>query len=173
MPIEAEVKIPVPCDRLDNIVRAIEDEGFLLIDDSVEEDIYYSHPCRDLLGRDEALRIRRKRDSVTITYKGPKIEHDFMKLREEIESRADPNMAGILEALGFKPSVVVRKRRSIYSKDGLMIMVDRVEGLGCFIEIEADASRKDLVEDIAKKIGVDLARSVRESYAHMMLRHKG
>ena len=51
----------------------------------------------------------------------------------------DPlQMEQILLALGFVLSAQVRKRSSKYSYEGVVLALDEVEGLGSFVEVEAE-----------------------------------
>src|SRR6185295_1225240 len=88
-----------------------------------------------------------------VTYKGPKLDKTT-KTRCEIELPLDPadhdgsQFASLLDALGFTPVAVVRKRRRSfritageYEVDGAL---DELDGLGCFVELELQANDETL-----------------------------
>lgn len=113
-----------------------------------QEDAYLAHPARDFARSGEALRIRTSGASNAVTYKGPK-RPGATKTREEIEvpfADGPERLAQtrrLFEALGFRPVFVVRKARTPYrlSYRGrpLEVVLDEVEGLGTFVEVETIA----------------------------------
>ncbi len=82
MPIEVEVKFPVP--DLAAVQSQLEGLGATPSQAVEEIDVYYRHPARDFAATDEALRIRRVGPANRITYKGPKVD-PTTKTRQEIE----------------------------------------------------------------------------------------
>jgi adenylate cyclase class 2 len=105
---------------------------------SVEQvDRYLDHPCRSFADTDEALRVRVDDDGAVATYKRPKLD-EATKSRREVEVGVeDPEAAlAMFERLGFEPQPPVRKRRRTFAWEGATVVVDRVEGLGAFVELE-------------------------------------
>ncbi|ASA77205.1 class IV adenylate cyclase [Thermococcus sp. 5-4] len=155
-------------------------ENFKLIRKEYHEDTYFRHPCRDFAETDEALRIRIRRFNghfeAFLTYKGPKIDQNS-KTRMEIEVPiSDPDKhTEILRNLGFEEVLTIEKTREKYYVDkGIIIDLDEVNGLGKFIEIEALAEGKEVVEETVKilreileSLGVE--RFERRSYLELML----
>jgi adenylate cyclase class 2 len=145
-------------------------------------DLYFTHPARDFVRTDEALRIRRQGPSNSITYKGPKIDKTT-KTRREIELPFPPGQqsaeawAGLLEALGFTPVAEVRKlRRKVdISWQGRRVegSLDDVEQLGSFVELEllvhetGVESAKACIASLAESLG--LRDSERRSYLELLL----
>ena len=138
--------------------------------------------ARDFAHTDEALRIRRVDQKNYVTYKGPKIDRTT-KTRQEIEIDLPPGeqgfaeFAALLAALGFRPVADVRKRRRTVALDWQQQQVeaalDRVEGVGTFVELEImaddaglDAARASLAE-LAARLG--LQDSQRRSYLELLL----
>ncbi len=80
-------------------------------------------------------------------------------------------MEQILGHLGFALSATVRKRRSKYSYQGLTLALDEVEGLGSFLEVEAQAEA-DIDEPrrrVLKVLGeLGLDESIRSSYLELL-----
>lgn len=111
----------------------------------VEEDVYYSHPCRDFEKSDEALRLRADREAggktlFTLTYKGPRAP-GFVKVREEVSlelhSREEYDaLSRVLEKLGFAPLTKITKLREEFDCAQAIVSLDEVAGLGHFIEVE-------------------------------------
>lgn len=125
------------------------------------EDFYYAHPSRDFGRTDEALRLRKTEEASELTYKGPRMQSQSVKAREEITLRTDNplTVARIIERLGFTESFVVRKNRNSYILDKLKVEVDDVEGLGEFVELEvlteSPERSKELMETARTELGLD------------------
>lgn len=154
---------------------------------SEQVDRYFAHPCRDFAATDEALRLRWEGGAAAITWKGPKID-PRTKTRREIEipltapapedgPAAIDHWTSLLEALGFRAvhEVVKRRRAATVEWRGATIEValDRVAGLGEFVELEARAAGEDLaaardrVESLARALGC--ADAERRSYLELLL----
>ena len=145
-------------------------------------DLYFSHPARDFAKTDEALRIRRAGRHNFITYKGPKID-STTKTRCEVEvalapgSKAADQITRLLESLGFRPVGEVRKHRRAASVDWqgqtIEVLLDEVEGLGKFVELELQVDRAGLDEaraaiaSLAVRLG--LSHNQRRSYLELLL----
>ena len=147
-----------------------------VIDELIQIDTYYQHPCVDFVATDEALRIRLSGSEAKITYKGPKLDKDT-KMRAEHETTVDnPAEARmILERLGFHEVGTVEKRRQRFQQGDLCIAIDEVRNLGSFIEIEA--LTEDQIESAKERIfsflrGIGIARecTIRDSYLELLLK---
>ncbi|AFK51019.1 putative adenylyl cyclase CyaB [Thermogladius calderae 1633] len=140
---ETEAKIRVNGSR-EAVVTWFTSIGFQYVDSCYEEDVYYTHPCRDFAETDEALRFRYRRcssgDAYILTYKGPRVNEGFIKTRLELETRLEESQVKsvlrMLEMLGFTGKFVVRKNRVTLRNGGLTVSVDEVEDLGVFVEVE-------------------------------------
>lgn len=76
-----------------------------------------------------------------------------------------------------EPLVIVRKRREILLLDNVRIHLDEVEGLGCFVELEAvvdanhDESRcRAQVDEIMAGLAIGPGDLIRASYSELLLR---
>ncbi len=169
--MEVEVKFAVEnADEIENLVRKT--ARFVIVKE--EYDLYFNHPCRDFAETDEALRVRRDVEGITITYKGRKVDAET-KTREEIKVSLDSfdRMVMILEKLGFRVAGEVRKRRKIYRDGEITICIDWLEGLGSFVELEIESedvegAKKKLFE-YAGRLGLSMEKSIRTSYLEMVL----
>jgi len=152
-----------------------------IIGQEVHEDVYYSHPSRDFRESGEALRIRKVNGVPMVTYKGPRMPGKI-KVRKELEWRLDPGdargsqMAELLESLGFGKVAAVCKIRDVYRipNSEITVVLDQVDGLGCFAEIEriaADEAQielaKQAIEELESRLGLEKKES--RSYLGMIL----
>jgi adenylate cyclase class 2 len=155
-------------------------------------DTYYDAPHRDFAETDEALRIRRETPAdgaaevdeddtdadtgARVTYKGPLVEQES-KTREEHETGVDDGaeLDAALRGLGFSPAATVEKERERYALDGYTVTLDRVEGLGEFVEVEREAKEADIetvregAAAVLERLGLDPEAGIRTSYLGLLL----
>ncbi len=145
-------------------------------------DAYFAHPVRDFAKTDEALRLRRVGESNVVTYKGPKLDTET-KTRREIELPLAGGAASfemwseMLTVLGFEPVAEVAKWRTPYELQTeartLHVLLDEVDGLGAFVEIEMMAEQAELDQALSAIANVadqlELIDSERLSYLELLL----
>ncbi len=145
----------------EKVKKALAKLGAKEISSGPMEDLYFSHPSRDFGKTDEALRLRKTKDSAELTYKGPRIQAEGSKAREELTLKTDNPLAiqRIIERLGFKEAHVVRKKRTSYLLDKLRVDVDIVDELGEFVELEVLTESPDrtklLLETARSELGLE------------------
>ena len=180
--LEAEVKLKLDDATRERLVERLEGRGARLLGESRQCDEYYAHPDRDFSQTDEALRLREVDGALRITYKGPKLDVTT-KTRHEIEvelaagQEAARDAVGLLAALGFKPVAEVRKRRIHYALPWagreIGVSIDRVAGLGDFVELEIMVQQEELetarraIAEVSRRL--DLSNSERRSYLELLL----
>jgi adenylate cyclase class 2 len=177
-----EVELKVRADH-GAVREALADLGAERGDRVVQTDTYYDAPDRSFAATDEALRIRRERvegeadQRVAVTYKGPKVD-DTSKTREEHETTvgAPREAERIIEALGYDPVATVKKDRERYRVEGLTVTLDRVDGLGEFVEVETDVEAEREVsaarrraQSLLSDLGLDPEEGIRTSYLGLSL----
>jgi len=185
---EVELKL-----RVDHgTVRAALDDAGATFDRRVRQvDTYYDAPHRDFAETDEALRLREEtRDpggragadgapdpTTRLTYKGPLVEA-ASKTREEHETAVanSDEASDILSGLGFEPAAVVEKDRTFFEFDGYAVSLDRVDGLGEFVEVEAEVTESDEVPAVRegaaavlRDLGLEPDDQIRTSYLGLLL----
>jgi adenylate cyclase, class 2 len=177
---EVELKFPLP--EPQPVIDRLLKHGARFEAACSQRDVYFRHPNRDFALTDEALRLRSVDEANCITYKGPVV--DFRtKTRHEIEvalaggASAAGAFSEILGALGFRPAREVVKQRGTYAVEWhgrrLQVAIDRVEGLGTYIEIEtlAEENGKSAAQEailtLAEALG--LRDPERKSYLGLLL----
>jgi len=166
--IEVEVKARAPVDIAERIAAL----GARLLVVENHHDLYFNSPQRDFRFSDEALRIRIKEEGARLTYKGPKLDQTTKSRLEWTVKIDDPKqMEQILTALGFVLSAQLRKKRTKYSYEGVVLALDEVEGLGSFVEVEA-GGEGDYEEQRRKVLSImsnlGLHESIRSSYLELL-----
>lgn len=143
----------------DKVEKALGKLGAELVREEETEDIYFQHPGRDFGKTDEALRLRKGEGASELTYKGPRMKLDHTKAREEVTLRTDDPLAAqrIVERLGFKEFMSVRKRRKNFKYDKIWIAVDVVDGLGEFVELELITEEPRRAEALIEQMRAELS----------------
>ena len=105
-----------------------------------------------------------------ITFKGPAEEPIVkgVKIREEIEAPLQSPQAVIrlLSSLGFGVVCTYAKERAVHELFGVMVQIDKIPELGCFVEIECSEEKK--IKNIIKICRLERFERIKESYADMM-----
>jgi adenylate cyclase class 2 len=174
---EVEVKLRA---AHDTVRPVLERHGATAMGALEQVDTYYDAPHRDFGETDEALRVRREESddeaTVKLTYKGPLVDTES-KTREEFETVVGDGetIRELLEALGFEPAATVRKHRERFALEGYTVALDRVAGLGEFVEVETAAVEGDVsearegVQSRVEALGLDPAAGIRTSYLGLLL----
>ncbi|HZW03701.1 MAG TPA: class IV adenylate cyclase [Anaerolineaceae bacterium] len=161
---EVEVKFYVR--RLEPVARRLEELGAeRAIERLHEQNLRFDTPDGELTRAHRVLRLRQDRQAV-LTYKGPARPGESVSDRQEIEVTVGDLAAArrILEALGFRVSVVYEKFRTTYRWNNLEIVLDEMP-FGHFLEIEGpDAAA---IRHLATLLGLDW--SVRSTASYMEL----
>ncbi len=175
--IEVEVKYRVPRELMEKIASKVLTLGGKFLGEEVQEDVYFQHPSRNFAVSDEALRVRRARGRVEVTYKGPRID-SRSKTREEIQVKVEDfnSFVSLLEKLGFKRVAKVVKKRKTYKFNDELLHLDCVEDAGFFVEIEGtvedegeiEGKREKLIMK-AKELGIPTEGFELKSYLEIIL----
>lgn len=151
-------------DNYDNILKAIDREGFKLSADIIEEDTYFTD--KDLLFITDRICLRTRltnNNYFELTYK-PKTDNSTEKYgKKEVNLKIDSNdyldTKYVLKELGYLEYVSFKKHRKVYSKIinnfEYNIMIDEIENVGNFIELEILANNeeeKDILHDELDKL---------------------
>ena len=178
--IEVEIKIKVK-DRV-LLEEKLLKTGFLKGNLVKESDIYFDNQNHQIKDSDSALRIR-SCENLTLnhakhfmTYKGPKMDTVSMT-RKEVEMQIDNAQTGkeILMSLGYCQIYPVVKTRQYYHLKQITACLDRVDGLGDFLELEVIVSEDnekhkalDSLLSLVQELGCNPEEMVRTSYLSML-----
>lgn len=176
---EIEIKLEIDSKEYDKLVERFQREA-KVVGEVRQIDEYYSPVTESYYDQgDRCLRIRTEKNVSTLSYKriiNEGLEDCYI---EEYETKiSDLNMMrNILHALAFRKEITVDKYRVVFVYDDIyMIALDKVEGLGWFIEVEnknenetVENRNKELLQFI-DKMNLDINRRNREGYSNMLYR---
>lgn len=139
MPIETEKKYRLDEPARDRLVTALRDAGAVDEGEKFEENILFAGGALDPTR--SVLRLRKVNGRAILTYKERYPSESPIKHQREDETEvADPAaLRDILDALGFKPSLVYEKRRHTWRTNGAEVVLDQLP-FGWYAEIEGDES---------------------------------
>lgn len=180
-----EVEAKFPLYNKNEVVKQIEKLGFRQIKtDKRQCDTYYSPPGREFYSGEiisEWLRIREEENIFSFNFKqwlpiGAKIQNQCNEYETIISDAVA--MKKILDALGFEVKIVVDKTRNSWEAVDTVISIDEVEGLGCFIELEAasyvKAEELNVIQErfykLLNKIEANVGERNRVGYPYMLLK---
>jgi len=136
MAVENEVKFQIKGSSLDEIKKKILFLGFSFVQKKNQKDYYFSPAHKSFAGTKKYyLRLRQEKKQNEFAYH---IVRNNLQT-EELEVYVDngSNFFKILKLLDFRIDCVVKKERLAYRKGRINIMVDKIQGLGTFVEIES------------------------------------
>ncbi len=105
-----------------------------------------------------------------LTAKGPAQFVAGVKVREETEASVTEAhaMLDLLQQLGFRVLVVYRKQRAVWKLGVTSITLDKLD-FGYFAEVEGPL---ESVAEVARSLGLDPAKAVKDSYSVMARKHE-
>lgn len=173
MSLEIEAKIKVnSCDGTRDRLREL---GARRVYAILETNRIFDTPDQSLFGRGCGLRVRTCTGegdvpAGTLTYKGP-LQPGAIKSREELETTlGEPDAAvAILAALGYRPVITFEKRREEWELEGLLVELDRLPRLGCFVEIEGPDEMS--VRRVQERLGLGSESTITDSYIALLIGH--
>ncbi len=137
-------------------------------------DTYYRHPkLKSFNPRNDRLlevfRIREKDKHVILTHK-----KDYYKGKtwtysdeEELHVHNRKQAQRLIAALGFKPLIVIDNARTVYLTPRYEIVLEKVRGLGLFLEIERlrvkNSERVNQIKEEIRKFSRQLGLQLKES----------
>jgi len=122
----------------------------------------------ELTASGRVLRLRKNRNNL-LTYKGPSQVNNGARIRTEIQTEvADFDAAkAILEALGYRVSLIYEKYRAEYEWHDTHISLDEMP-YGTCVEIEGQDAVQ--IHRVCTELGLDWERRVPWSYAEIFSR---
>ncbi|MBM2820381.1 MAG: hypothetical protein HW405_141 [Candidatus Berkelbacteria bacterium] len=138
---DTEVEIQVKIAKVEPLLKLLEKEGKFLYEEK-QIDQYFTPTHRDFKAKkpiEEWLRLRNSNGKYSITYKNWYRSKDKKTHHcDEYESNLEKidQLEKIFNVLNFKTVVKVEKTRRAYLFKEYEIAIDKVRGLGDFVELE-------------------------------------
>jgi adenylate cyclase class 2 len=145
MGIEIEKKYRLAREQREPLVQRLRESGAVYTGEEFEENVMYAGGRLDLSR--QVLRLRRVGGRAVLTYKERFSTESAVKRHREDETNVEDAQAltSILDALGFKPTLVYEKRRATWELKGTEVVIDELP-FGLFLEIEGEEGSIDEVE---------------------------
>lgn len=164
--METEIKVRLT-DRV-GFTQRLPALGFhLLTAETMERNVLFDRPDRELRQRGELLRIRQYGDRWILTHKAPveSSANSTHKVRAETETEIEDGrpLAAIFERLGFAPVFVYEKLRTEWADNEGHVVVD-VTPIGDFAELEGSS---EWIDRIASKLGISPANYMKATYGQL------
>ncbi len=133
-----EVEVKAKLRNKDKVVKKLQDLGCDLSEEIIQTDkVFAPNDVTNLpTGRNlPFLRIRESKDKYLLTLKIPQ-SNSLDKYEQETYVTDPAALENIILRIGFKLMVTIRKYRRKCTYNSWEICVDKVEGLGDFVEVE-------------------------------------
>ena len=142
--------------------RAVELGAELIQPRTHELNMRFDTPNHDLRSVAKVLRLRRDTEN-RLTYKGPAVIQDGVRIRPEYEfTLSDFHAArALLEALGYQVDMIYEKFRTVYDLEGVHITLDEMP-YGDFVELEGPD--RETIQSVNRQLGLIWERSAPDSY---------
>ena len=180
--MNVEIEIKVKIENFEEIKAKVAAAG-KLIKSIKQVDEYYIPFHRDFFAQKphptEWLRIRTNPDKVIFEYdksinKKENGEQEYAEEYETVISNAD-EFGKILNFLDFKKVVTVDKQREYWDCGDFEIALDKIEGLGSFVEVEAKGNFENTAEakkaclNFLEKLGIENAENIQINKGYPVL----
>ena len=167
MGVEVEKKYRVKAEDAERLQARLSEVGAEAGGEEFEENTLYAGPNMERGGR--VLRLRRVGERAVLTFKERIPSESAVKHHHEHETRVeDPRaLAAILEALGYRPSLVYEKRRETWRLGGVEVVIDELP-FGLFVEIEGEESAIRQAELLLRLEGAEAEHA---TYPQLARRH--
>jgi adenylate cyclase class 2 len=165
-PSETEVKLRIR-DRAALRARLQEIGASLARERHFEDNVLFDDASGSLRAQGSVLRLRRTPHGGALTFKGPRVVRDGLKIREEREIAVEDPQAldGILRRLGYRPVFRYQKYRESWLVRAQKVEIDDTP-IGAFVEIEGDPSG---IRAVAAELGYGPEEYVSDSYVALFL----
>lgn len=176
--IEVEAKVAISEEERSKILEMLRGLCPLeRIHEEEEEDLFFVSSYDPSFGADKTLKLRRSSSGAKLIFKSRRAAEDLkenLEVEVGIRKGDEGNMLRLLRGLGFRESVIVRKRRTSFRFDGYAVNVDEVMGLGSFLEVEVLVDENDVekahyrIASVLSALGLSHKKVILKSYAEML-----
>ena len=177
-----EIEIQVEVEKSAPLLKFLKDKATFQ-GENFQIDKYYTPQHKDFLKKrpvDEWLRLRKENEKMSITYKNWHRDKNKRSTHaDEFESQIEKidQLEKIFKVLDFKHITTVHKKRTIWNWKKYEIALDKIKGLGNYVEIEYKGKEKKVnpkkitaeMIDFLKEIGCGKIRRNYNGYPFILL----
>jgi uridine kinase len=184
--ISNEFNPSLEADRSNKVEKQIKYEGEIdsehlrkigaeRINSVVQVDTYYKPQDRDLTDTNEMVRVREENGHRILTYKGPQKESE-LRIRPKFEFEITEEIENSFAKIYGKNIKVIKKERTLYQLDGIVLSLDNVQKvenggeteLGSFVEIRFPENLDlNSISETLEKLGLKDQQIIKKSYFEM------
>jgi adenylate cyclase, class 2 len=163
MAIEIEKKYRLTPEQRERLMVRLQGSGATHEGEELEENTLYAGGNLDISR--QVLRLRRVGNKGILTYKERRASESAIKQHREDETGVEDveALTAILDALGYKPTLVYEKRRATWLWKNAEIVVDELP-FGLFVEIEGEES---VIGEVEQSLGLDEAEAEMATYPEL------
>ncbi|AAL80987.1 CYTH domain-containing protein [Pyrococcus furiosus DSM 3638] len=149
--MEVEIKFKI---KLEDFLHTLNTFNPEFVRYEEQEDVYFEVP------RPKLLRIRGVHNlkKYYLTFKEILDENNEEFYEVEFEIGDFEKAVEVFKRLGFKIQATIKKKRWVYKLNGVTLEVNRVEGIGDFVDIEvisdSPEEAKEKIWEVAKMLGL-------------------
>ncbi len=139
-----------------------------------ETDAFFDFEDKKLTESDSALRLRVRKDIHSgaeyyrLTFKGPRQPGEFKSRQEiEISVNSSSDARDLLCAIGLRERVSYTKRRDSWKVDNCNIELDKIDGIGQFVEVEGPDESS--IGKVLRKLDLSSFSALQKSYLEMVI----
>jgi adenylate cyclase class 2 len=167
MGIEIEKKYRLTREQREQFVKQLRESGAMYEGEELEENTLYAGGNLDTSR--QVLRLRRVGSKAILTYKERYASESATKHHREDETGIEDAqaLAAILDALGYKPSLIYEKRRATWQWQSAEIVVDELP-FGLFVEIEGE---EKIINEVEQALGLAEVEAEMATYPELARQH--
>jgi adenylate cyclase class 2 len=160
MAIEVEKKYRLTREEREGLMTRLGVCGALHEGEEFEENTLYAGGNLD--SSRQVLRLRRVGGKAVLTFKERFVSESAIKQHREDETGVEDAeaLAAILDALGYRRTLVYEKRRSTWRWKNAEIVVDELP-FGLFLEIEGE---ENVIDEVEESLGLREAKAEMATY---------
>lgn len=162
--LEKEIKVVRPAISIDEIRKRLMNLGAKYTGTKKIIDIYLESK-----NTAEILRIRNEDGKSYLMYKSEDLAEGNTKERIEYSVGVEGNLGFLLQALGLREKVKIRKAREEFELEDMKIALDRTDSLGIIFEVEYNSQNN--LERVLREFGFSESRFEKRS-TYQLLREK-
>ncbi len=162
---EIEIKLPVG-DAREARAKILSLKARLTRERHAEENVLYDFEDLRLIGKKQAVRLRRTGQKGFLTFKDTPRQARSFKIRREFETAlsSPAQAAKILKSLGLKAVFSYRKHRTLFVKGRLRIALDETS-IGNFVELEGEQHE---IARFAEAMGFERGDFIKADYVTLI-----